>query len=212
MTGVYAGVAAEDRRAGRRRRLLAAGLHVLGEQGWQGATVRAICARARLTPRYFYESFDDREALLLAVFDELAADAARRVLEAVAAAPDDAEAKSHAAIAAFVDMLEDDPRKARVLFVEAMGSAAMMRRRLEVLRTFARLIADQAREFYRPPAGSGRLLETTAFLLAGGLAELLMAWVEGDLESTRDELVGDCAALFAATGAAAAGIARRPLR
>ena len=209
MTGVYAGVSAEDRRAARRARLLAAGLDVLGSEGSQAATVRAICARARLTPRYFYESFEDRDALLVAVFDALAEEAARRVLAAVEAAPDDAVAKSRAAIAAFVDMLVDDPRTARVLFVEAMGSEVLSRRRLEVLRMFARLIAEQARAFYRPPRGADRLVDTTAFLLAGGLAELLMAWVEGNLVASRDELVEDCSALFAATGEAAVAIARR---
>jgi hypothetical protein len=49
----------------------------------------------------------------------------------------------------------------------------------------------------------------TATLLAGGLAELLMAWLDGDVGATRDELVDDVAALFAAMGGTAAAIARR---
>ena len=186
-----------------------AGLDLAGSEGWQAATVRAVCARARLTPRYFYESFESRDALLLALFDELAAEAAGRVLAAVNAAPDEAEAKSRAAVAAFVDLLVEDPRKARVLFAEAMGHEALARRRLDVLKMFAGLIAGQAREFYRPPPESDRLVATTALLLAGGLAELLIAWLDGDLPSTRDELVEDCAALLAATGEAAVAVARR---
>ena len=211
-TGVYGGVPAKQRRADRRARLMEAGLDLAGTEGWQAATVRAVCARARLTPRYFYESFENRDALLLAIFDELAAEAAGRVLAAVAVAPDDAEAKSRAAVGAFVDLLVDDPRTSRILFAEAMGHEALMRRRLEVLKMFAGLIADQARAFYRPPPGGDRLVETTALLLAGGLAELLIAWVDGDLTSTRDELVDDCAALLAATGEAAVALARRRAR
>ena len=211
-TGIYGGVPAEKRRAERRVRLIEAALDLAGTEGWQAATVRAVCARARLTPRYFYESFENRDALLLAVFDELAAEAAERVLEAVTAAPDEAEAKSRAAVAAFVDLLVEDPRKSRILFMEAMGHEALMRRRLDGLKMFAGLIAGQARAFYRPPAGSDRLVETTALLLAGGLAELLIAWVDGDLDSTRDELVDDCAALLAATGEAAVALARRRSR
>lgn len=211
-TGVYGGVPADQRRAERRARLIEAGLDLAGTDGWQAATVRAVCARAKLTPRYFYESFENRDALLLAIFDELAAEAAERVLVAVTAAPEEAEAKSRAAVAAFVDLLVEDPRKTRILFAEAMGHEALIRRRLDVLKMFAGLIADQARAFYRPPRGSERLVDTTAFLLAGGLAELLIAWLDGDLESTRDELVDDVAALLAATGEAAVGIARRRSR
>jgi AcrR family transcriptional regulator len=208
-TGVYGGVPAAQRRAERRSRLLDAGEEILGTKGWQGTTVRAVCAGARLTPRYFYESFADREALLVAVFDRIAAEAANRVLEAVNMAPRDAAARSRAAIEAFVDFAVDDPRYARILFVEAMGSEALIRRRLDTIRLFAGLIAEQGREFFDPPQEADDLVETTAFLLAGGLAELLMAWLEGRLEVSRDRLIEDCAALFAATGEAAAAIARR---
>lgn len=206
---VYAGVSAEDRQAGRRARLLEAGLDIVGRDGWQAAGVRAICARARLTPRYFYESFENREALLMALFDGLSAEAAALVLDAVVTAPDDATAKSRAAVEAFVDLLEEDPRKARVLFVEARGIEAIERRRHEVLRMFARLIREQGKAFYRPPPGADRLLDTTAFLLAGGLAELLLAWLDGELASSRHELVEDVSALLAATGEAAAEMARK---
>src|SRR5437588_11659488 len=101
--GVYGGVIASERQAGRRARLIGAALELLGTEGWQATTVRAICARARLTPRYFYESFDDRDALLLALFDEIAQDAARVVLEAVTEAPDEERAKARAAIGAFIE-------------------------------------------------------------------------------------------------------------
>lgn len=205
----YGGATSGERRAERRERLLEAGLDLAGGAGWPAATVRAVCARAKLTPRYFYESFEDRTALLLALFDAIAEEAAGRVLAAVADAPGDAEAKSRAAIGAFVDLLVEDPRKARVMFVEAAGEEALAARRLETLRGFASLVATQAREFYGTPTGSDRIVDTTAFLLAGGLAELLLAWLDGHVASTRDELVADCAALFAAMGAAAESLTRR---
>jgi AcrR family transcriptional regulator len=53
-TRPYRGVPADDRRAGRRARLLSAGLELLGSEGYSGTTVRGVCGRARLTPRYFY--------------------------------------------------------------------------------------------------------------------------------------------------------------
>ncbi len=212
-TGVYRGETAEERRAARRAQLLDAGLELVGTSGWQAATVRAVCARARLTTRYFYESFASRDALLLALLDAITEEAAARVLAAVAAAPEEAQEKSRAAVAAFVDLLVEDPRKARVAFSEAQGNEQLVRRRRDGLRLFARLMAEQARAFYATGDGAegadgDRLVDVTAIMLAGGMAELFVAWLDGEVAATRDELVEDCAALLAATGDAASAIAR----
>ena len=132
---VYGGISADDRRAKRREQLLDAGLELLGTVGWSGTTMTAVCAEAGLTERYFYESFADREALLLAVFDRITDEATEAILAAISSSPRDARARTHAAIGAFIELMTDDPRKGRVAFVEAMGSEALMRRRLDVLRS-----------------------------------------------------------------------------
>jgi AcrR family transcriptional regulator len=204
--GVYAGVRASDRVAARRGRLLEATLELLGTEGWQATTVRAICAKARLTPRYFYESFADRDELLVALFDQLVAEAAARVLEAVHGAEHDARTKARAAISAFVELVTDDPRKARVLFTEAVGSEPLALRRFETVRMFAGLVAQQGREFYG--IAGGRLVDTTALMLVGGLAETLLSWLDGALRVTREELIEDCTNLFVIMGEGASGMLR----
>lgn len=213
-TGVYRGVTADERRAERRARLLEAALELVGAGGWQAAGVRAVCGRAQLTTRYFYESFQNRDALLLALLDAIVEEAAARVLTAVAAAPDDAGSKARAAVGAFADLLAEDPRKARVAFGEAEGNDALVRRRRDGLRLFARLMAEQARAFYEPEGAAvdDPIVEIAALLLAGGMAELFVAWLDGDVQATREQLVEDVAALLAATGDAASAIAqgRRP--
>jgi AcrR family transcriptional regulator len=208
-TGRYGGVEASVRIAGRRAALIEAGLELLGTQGWPATTVRAVCAQANLTPRYFYESFKDLDSLLLAVFDGIAGDAAAEVLAAVTEAPQDARAKAHAAIAAFVDFLTRDPRRARVLFIEATGAEALARRRFATVRMFAGLVAQQARSFYRLSDDPDPLVELTALMLAGGLAESLLAWLDGTLELSREQLLEHCSDLFVATGAAAVELARQ---
>ncbi len=202
----YGGVSAEERQARRRALLLDAGLEVLGTKGWAATTMTAVCARAKLTERYFYESFPDLEALLLAVFDQVTAEAAEVVLAAVEDSPREARPRTRAAISAFVELLTDDPRKGRIAFVEAMGSEAMMARRHRTISAFAALLGEQARDFYGTPEGSDRMIQLTSFLLVGGLAEALMAWLEGELDASREQLVEDCTALFVATGAAAVQI------
>jgi AcrR family transcriptional regulator len=206
--GVYAGVGASERVAARRRRLLDAALELLGAEGWRATTVRAICAKARLTPRYFYESFTDRDELLLALFDELVAEAAAHVLQAVDGAEHEARAKARAAIGAFIELVTDDPRKARVLFIEAVGSERLALRRVETVRMFARLVGEQGREFYGIDGGT--LADTTALMLVGGLAETLLSWLGGALRVTREQLIEDCTELFVLMGEGAFARAKRP--
>lgn len=209
----YAGVAFAERRAARRERLLDTGLELLGSHGRQGTTVRAVCSRARLTPRYFYESFGDLDALVLAVFDQVSSGAAEVVLAAVSGDRDrDARTTARAAITAFVDYVTEDPRRARVMFIEAMGSEPLTRRRFETLRMFAGLIASEAREFYGMPDADEALVQTSALMLAGGLAETLLAWLDGSLDTTREQLIADCTDLFAAAGETAVVMARRRLQ
>lgn len=207
----YGGLSAEERHARRRTMLLDAALDICGTEGWAATTMTAVCSRARLTERYFYESFADRDELLVAVFDRIAEEAAEVVLAATEGTSGDARIRSHAAIAAFVELMTDDPRKGRVAFVEAMGSEALMNRRFESIRSFAVLLADEARDFYRAAsaAETERILQVTSFLLVGGLAEILIAWLRGDVDRGRDELVEDVTDLFVATGEAAVAIANR---
>jgi AcrR family transcriptional regulator len=206
---VYAGQSAEHRVEARRRALLDAGLELLGTRGWSATTVRGICTEAGLTARFFYESFAGRDELAVAVFDEIAADATLAVTTAVAAATDDRRERALAAIDAGVRALTDDPRRARVVFVEALGSEPLMRRRMRTMTALSEVIAGYGREDYAPPAAAEPLLRVTAGLLAGGIAELLIAWIDGGLDVTREELVADCADLFVGVGDAARTIAER---
>jgi AcrR family transcriptional regulator len=203
-TGRYRGIPAAERRAERRERLLDAGLQILGSEGWQATTVRGVCEQARLNPRYFYESFSGLDELLVAVFDRIAAEAVDAVLQAVSEHPDDPAATARATIGAFVDLMTADPRKGRVAFVEAMGSEALMRRRLDTMQQFAELVAEYARETYGADAGDEETAQLTAQMLVGGLTEALIAWLEGRLQVSRERLVEHCAALFIAAANASA--------
>jgi AcrR family transcriptional regulator len=205
-TRPYGGVSAEDRRAARRERLLDAGLELLGSDGWSSATVKAICAEAGLTERYFYESFGNRDEMLVAVFDRVSTEAIGRAVAAVADAPGDERAKARAAVASVVEMIDEDRRKGRVLFVEAMGSEPLVKRRLDALTALAGVIGEQARAFYGDAAPSGADIELNSHALAGAVFELLLAWVRGDLETTPERLVDHCTELFVA----AAGVSSAP--
>ncbi len=78
----YGGVAAGERRANRRAVLMEAALDLFAEDGARAVSKRAICARARLNDRYFYEHFADADAVIEAIVQ----DGTVRGLEAVNAA------------------------------------------------------------------------------------------------------------------------------
>ena len=205
----WAGLAPEDRRAGRRDLLLDVAFELLGTEGWSGTTVRAICNGARLNPRYFYESFEDLDALIVAVYDRLVAELGEVVLRAIAEAGDDARAGTRAAIEAIVTFVDEDRRRARVLYVEALGSEALNRRRIETAHQLVTVVEAAAAERHgKLPPGEhvGRL---GAAILVGGAGELVVAWLEGRIDVSREQLVDDATEIFLALGEAAGRIAAR---
>ena len=206
---MYAGEPAETRRGRRRRQLLDAGLDVMGTEGWAATTVRGVCERARLTPRFFYESFDDLDALAVGVFDDVVGRVTASVLDALDDAGPGLRDRAQAGFSTLVGALADDPRLGRVAFVEALGSEPLARRRLAAMRLVADVIAGQARATYPTTPEAEPFVELTSLVLAGGLTELLIVWLDGGLAAAPEQLVEDCVDLFLATGDAAAGVAAR---
>lgn len=84
--------ASEDAEQDRTRRLIAAAHELLDEAGLEGLTIRAVLARTGLARRAFYERFQGKDDLVLAVFDTTLRSAARafRAMTADAAGPAEA--------------------------------------------------------------------------------------------------------------------------
>jgi AcrR family transcriptional regulator len=156
--------------ADRRERLIAVAFELLAEKGASGVTVREVCARAKLNPRYFYESFVGLDALLVAVLDDQLARLLPPVLAAIDAAPERERAKTEAAIRTAFTYLTDDRRRIRVLLADPLGNERLARRRREVVRLLAEQMADQAAGFYAIDRAMP-LLRSSTYLLAGGLIE-----------------------------------------
>jgi AcrR family transcriptional regulator len=193
---VYGGVTGADRRAERRGQLIEAGLDLLGGTEGEQLTVRSVCRRAGLTPRYFYESFADRDELVSAVYDHIVQAIATGTLAAVEAAGPDAEAKIRAGLAHLVRAVAEDRRHGRVLFSVTLTDPLLARRRLESSRFFARLLSGQARESYGVPDGPE--LELVAQFMVGGLAQTLTTWLSGTLRLSEGQLVAECVEIFTA--------------
>jgi len=196
--GRWAGVAPDDRRAERRALLLEAALELLGTEGFAGTTVRAVCQTAGLNPRYFYESFDDLDALVIGLYDHLLDELREAAAEAVAVAGGTPEDAVRATVESIVRFVDEDRRRGRVLYHEALGNEALNRHRIERGFAIADLLAAD-----RPD----RVHQVSAALVVGGFSELLMGWLDGRITVSRKRLVDDTSALFLAIGAAADRIA-----
>jgi AcrR family transcriptional regulator len=117
----YGGASATERRVERRERLIRAAIALYGEQGYRRTTVSAVCRAAGLTPRYFYEAFDNSETLLLATVGEVTHFVMQRVATAAAAAGGTPGDRLTALLTAYYDLLRDEPASARVFLSELSG-------------------------------------------------------------------------------------------
>jgi AcrR family transcriptional regulator len=194
----WSGSTLADRQSVRRRALLDAGLDLLGAEGGPAVGVRAVCRRAKLTERYFYESFPDRDALVAAVYDEVTERAHAALTGAVSSASSDAAALAEAAVEAFVQLVLDDPRVGRVLFVAPLTDPALMHRGLAALPAFRALVREQL-----PADADDVERRMTAIGVVGALAQLFGAVLDGSLDVPRDRLVRHCVALVLRAGASA---------
>ena len=198
MTGIaqvrpYRGIDAVERVAGRRRRLLDAGLDLLGAAGKDPAelTVRAICGQATLGVRYFYESFTDKDHFVGAVFDSVIADIAATTEAAVASAAPGEQAR--AAMANVVRAISADTRVGRLLFSVELSNTEIVRKRAESTALFAALLFAHA-------GAQGALIndhvKAASHFAVGGVGQTISAWLSGEVKLEHDELVDLLAALI----------------
>lgn len=172
------------RRETRRETLLATALSLAGEDGSAAVTVRSVCRRAKLTDRYFYESFADRDALLLAAFERVATEARDTLADAVARTSPEPEARARAAVEAFVALVLDNPHKGRLLLLEPFADPVLGEHSHRWMPSFTDLIDGQLAD---GTDDSGRRM--TAYALVGGLANLFAGHLRGTLDVSRERLV-----------------------
>ncbi len=171
----------------------------MGTEGWAGTTVRGVCQSARLNPRYFYESFDDLDSLVLALYDRLVEQLGAAVFTAIEAAGDDPVEQVRAALDSTVGFMVDDPRRARVMYVEALGNESLNRRK----RQRGDELVDFIGAFARERAGHAEYEQIGtigAAIVVGGTSELIVGWLAGRIDVTREELVEVATSLFSALG------------
>lgn len=185
----YAGKSAEERRTERTAALIDAARGLWCEQGWAGVTMRAVCARAGLTDRYFYENFADRDAVLVAVAERERDRALALLLRATSPHPRDAPfAQLRAALVAIVGLIDEDPGSAHILFGDHGGSAVLERYRRSTIQVVVDVFVEIARPCLLPTARETEF-RVNVLLGIGGFVETVTAWRAGLVDVAGDELV-----------------------
>ena len=195
----YGDKSASERHEGRRARLVEAALDAFWEHGYAATSIEALCARAGVSTRNFYEHFAGREALLLALHDELNARALEAVGHAVAAAdPEDVRARVHAGLRAYFDVMTTDPRWARIAVVESVGvSRTAEQHRQEAIGRFAQVIEAEAGRLAEAGLVPARDHQLTAAALVGAVNGLINTWTSTpDWADRVDDVVAVATDLF----------------
>ncbi len=207
----WVGLTPEERRHQRRALLIDAGFELLGTEGATATTVRAVCQKAELNARYFYESFEDIDALLVAVYDHVVEQLGVALTTAAATTPATGThlEQARAGMERLVTFIDEDRRRARILYVEAHGNITLNRHRRETdivaISTLEQAAVEAAGSW---PAGE-RVSLIGASMLIGGLSEVLLDWIDGRIDVSRDQLVDDLAELSLALGETTQKIARK---
>ena len=181
-----AGGSADDRRRTRRELLRTGVLDVGGRNGVAGATVDAVCAAAGLTKRYFYESFTNLDAALVAALDTAFVELSVELTDAVRTLSE-AQPRARAMAEVLVDSLAADPRLTR-LYTEAPGHPALRERREQAVADFTDLMLSEALTLL-PGHGYTDRQRLGVRLVVAGTTDLVAGWLSGTLRADRATIV-----------------------
>jgi AcrR family transcriptional regulator len=186
----YGGVSPAERLRLRRQKLLEGGLEVFGTKGFHAATVREICAAARLTERYFYESFKTLQELFLAVYADLRDQLMALELEAIGTDEATPLDKLEPALRAFLEFIRDDPRRGRVMLIDVVGVNAEVANASDAAaRNYSSILKERLLRLFP----EGRSPDISVALLADGMiglnVMLAARWMQNGFAEPIDKVV-----------------------
>ncbi|MFB6978780.1 TetR/AcrR family transcriptional regulator [Streptomyces scopuliridis] len=209
----------QTRRARRRERLLTTATELFITRGYPATSIERICVTARVSIRAFYEEFEGREALLIALHNDVARsgmEAALTVLSDPATESAETRDRISALARAYVEAVTADPAATRIAFIEVIGAG----RAVEDHRLLWRglwtdfLIGEAARAVERGEAVR-RDYALAMVALIGAVNELVGHWARNTSAFSplmlADELVHHALAvlgLSAGPGVSVDGVAR----
>lgn len=197
----YAGISGEDRRADRRRRLIDAAHNLLADGGPAAITVTNVCKHAGLTPRYFYEHFPSRDALIAAIVDVESDLMISVTLDAILSAQGDPKMRAEAGMRALLAALTADPRATRIARDKSHDEVVLRMRPALAARLTAALAGHATIIWPEAVAHSQRVLLASS-LAIGGALQLIDTWLQGETDLSQNDVAHIAAEFAVSTGRA----------
>jgi len=191
----YGGVSSEERRQERRERLIEAGLEVFGTRGLGQSTMRDICTKARLTDRYFYESFANVQEAFEAVYTHLRGKLLVRLRIAMSAVTPNQIAVAEAGLRAFFEFVKEDPRCARIMLIDVLGLRYSNLGQPEApelvyaVRPYVNMFGDFLRAMYPRITELDVDGDLVIKMLIGMTVQSAAAWAEQGFDKSVDDIV-----------------------
>lgn len=188
---LYGGESREDRHVRRREQFLDAALELIGTEGYRAASVRALCRQAKLTDRYFYESFATVEDVLIGVYLRENERLRATVLAAVPPIKPGLSVGEVArpALRAFFEVARN-PMVARIVWFEVLGVSDRVNRIYrDTIATYGQMLMLIVRSLYKMKQLSAQQEELLAMALVGAISQATMAWIVSDFTMQVDDLV-----------------------
>lgn len=194
----YGGESPGERVLRRRQQFLDAGLELFGTVGYRATTVRILCKQAKLTDRYFYESFTGTEDLLVEVYRKCMDELQGRVLQSIAGARPGADVRLlvQSGLDSFFAGVED-ARVARVIWLEILGVSPRVDQMYTAgVRGFANLFLGLARSMHPRWHSDDEEGQILAIAVVGAVSQTTLAWLLSDYRASRQAMVAATSHVF----------------
>ena len=194
----FKGLSLTERKQARREKLIEAGIEAYGTHGFFAVTVKDICNEAKLTERYFYESFKKSDELFQTIFLKLIDQLQHNVMQAIMQASTDPRKMIESGLTALLTTLKDNPRMARIIYIDAMLVQELHNQATihETMLRFDRMIHAFVMLMMPHIDRSEREISLVATGLNGYVTQIAIRWVASGFKQSMQEVLSSCSIVF----------------
>ena len=194
----FKGLSLTERKQARREKLIEAGIEAYGTHGFFAVTVKDICNEAKLTERYFYESFKKSDELFQTIFLTLIDQLQHNVMQAIMQASTDPRKMIEAGLTALLTTLRDNPRMARIIYIDAMLVQELHNQATihETMLRFDRMIQAFVMLMMPDIDRSEREISFVATGLNGYVTQIAIRWVVSGFKQSMEDVLSSCSIVF----------------
>ena len=196
----FKGLSLAERQQARREKLIEAGIEAYGKLGFFSVTVKDVCLEAKLTERYFYESFKKSEDLFQTIFLKLIETLQQTVMQAVLQASPNPTNMVDAGLTALLTTLQNDPRLARIVYIDAMLVQELHNQATiqETMLRFDRMIQAFVMLMMPHVKHNTQEMSLIASGLNGYVTHIAIRWVSERFKQPLAEVLSACRVVFMA--------------